>query len=380
MKFTKSLIATGVLAAASTASAKTTMSFSSEAFYQQKTWTEDEPDTDEDPATGLSALDGDQKVAQGFLVDNTFLGFSSEWAGFKTNVSFFMDKDGFNVETINAVTSHLGGKLELTLGLQDDMVGGMVEFGQRAETEDRSYMSGVSAKYNVGAGNVTLLTGRSHPVPGIFPGPWSAMNDGEVNDYYYDIDLNPNVDGLQGAESDDSAKFLAGPFFGLVYDANYGALDLIVSYHTRSTGEYKLTGAEEAYLDATRTWMTLGANYNLGSTDVGFEYSSDTLGKATDADEDTVTNTMVLKVSHAAGMWVPSFSYATLEATTDKAVLKGTAMELDVAYTAGKGHEWFFAYNATNTEGEFDGEKVDGSDYGDTSIYLGARFGGDAEL
>ena len=371
MKFTKSLIATGVLAAASTASAKTTMSFSSEAFYQQKTF-------DAEPA-GLDGFDGDQKVAQGITVDNTFLGFSSDWAGFKTNVSFFMDKDGFNVETINAVTSHLGGKLELTLGLQDDMVGGMVEFGQRAETEDRSYMSGVSAKYDLGAGNVTLLTGGSYPVPGIFPGPWSALNADTVNDYYYDLDLDPTTEGLEFEESDLTAKFFAGPFFGLVYDANYGALDLIVSYHTRSTGEYKAPGAEKAFLDATRTWMTLGANYNLGSTDVGFEYSSDTLGKATDVGEDTVTNTMVLKVSHAAGMWVPSFSYATLESTTDKLVTSGTAMELDVAYTAGKGHEWFFAYNANTLKTENDGTAV-GDEYKDSSIYLGARFGGDAEL
>ena len=363
MKFTKSLIATGVLAAASTASAKTTMSFSSEAFYQQKTF--------EDELEDFATLDGDQKVAQGFLVDNTFLGFSSEWAGFKTNFSFFMDKDGFNVETINAVTSHLGGKLELTLGLQDDMVCGMVEFGQRAETEDRSYMSGVSAKYNVGAGNVTLLTGGSHPVPGIFPGPWSALNDGEVNDYYYDL------------ESDDSAKFLAGPFLGLVYDANYGALDLLVSYHTRSTGEYvSAADGETVLLDASRSWMTLGANYNLGSTDVGFEYSSDTLGKATDEGEDTVTDTMVLKVSHAAGMWVPSVSLATLESKTDKDVFSGTAMELDVAYTAGKGHEWFFAINQFTTKNKQVAANGDEtvSSTNQHSIYLGARFGGDAEL
>ena len=361
MKFTKSLIATSVLAAAATASAKTTMTIDGEAFYQTSTL------KSENDAFAISNIDGDVDTASGLKVEGTFLSFDSEWEGFNTYVELMpVAGMGVGVSQLNVTTSHMGGKLDVKFGLQSDMIGGMHDFGILYANSDGDFTEAISATYKLAQGNVSLLLGNT---PDAYYYGQFANAGGVV---IADDEGNPVPYNMEEA---DTAKWMAaGPFMGLVYDATYGALDVLASYHSRTVPEYKTTVVELE--SASQTWMALGLGYTMGKTVAGFDYTTETQGATVEGDDDTVITGMLLKVSHDLGMVVPTFSYMTSNKVTGDADTATTMMELDVTYNAGKDYDWFFAYQTSTVDQLTDGAGNDVEDDAltTTSMMLGATF------
>ena len=352
MKFKNSLIATSVLAAAATASAKTTMNASGEAFYQTKTFEKDmRPD-----------FDDDQKTASGVAVSGVYVGFDTQWDGFSTTTEFFAAKDEgmrvplVGVEKLSATTSYMGGALGLTIGLQEDMTGGLVDYseldnnGLRSSNvrQERFVTEGFRLDYNYNKNKVSLFVGST-------PDELYYAKFGEVT------------------EDDSTSKFLGGtPYMGFGYHGQFSGLEVLATYHMRSTGDYTVAGAD-LIEDASQSIMTLGLGYEMGMTSVGFDYSSRVDGKTTEAGEDNTTTSMQLKASHTVGAWVPTLSYMTSTVKSGDAEATSTGMNLDVAYTAGKGHELFFAYDSMDPNTDVDEDAA-------TTMYLGVRFDGSMGL
>lgn len=356
MKFTKSLIATSVMAAAATASAKTTMSVDGEAFYQQTTYEND-----------VLPFDDDQKVGKGFTLDSLDLGFTSQWDGFSTHLGLDAvggtqnseavgntDELTFEVEYFNATVPFMANKLAVTIGRQADGTGGNIGYGALGDALDNS-MDGVSARYDLGKGAVTVLGGASN--------------------YTVDFD-NDSDEATPGLDSRNYSKFMASPYFGFGYDASYGAVDVLFQYATRSSGEYK-AGDAVIMEDVTQTWMALGLGYTMGATSVGFDYLTMGQTKTLEAGEDTEITEMALEVSHKAGMITPTFSYAQTTTTMGDAEATDNRMGLEVTYGAGNGFDWFFSYDQVTTETK-DSDPSDKAT--ESTIKLGAYVDVSAEI
>ena len=356
MKFTKSLIATSVMAAAATASAKTTMTIDGEAFFKQTTF-ENEPDAN------LANIDDDQKVGKGFTLDSVDVSFDSQWDGFSTQLgldafSMGVDEAVFAVEYFNATTAVMGGKLELTIGRQADMTGGNIGYGALGDDTLDNSMDGISAKYNLGQGSVTVMTGASA--------------------YNLDVELDLDADNINETTLDtrDLSKFMSSPFMGLGYEANYGAIDVLFTYHMRSTGEYK-AGGNVILEDIKQTWMALGLGYTMGATTIGFDYLTYGQTAAADGGDDTTVTEMALEAAHNAGMWTRTFTYAATTTKTGDVESTDTRIGLDVDYAVAKEFSWFGSYDSVTTETK-DSDPSDKAT--DTSIMLGARWDATAAL
>lgn len=374
MKFTKSLIASGVLAAASTASAKTTLDYEGRFFFQQNTYKVDQ---------WPGVVDGDQKSAQGFKSDWLFLGLTTEWSGFTTNFSLSTDDTdgvgggGVHVETAYVSKAYLGDKLTLSLGRQYTNMGGILINQYTTDNVTTgaaafnlfSTFDGAVADYNFGMGSVALIAGSS---PEVFAQTVSIDTDG---------DGTADIEGDEKSLS--SASFMASPFIGLVVNGDFGPATAKLSYHSRSTGDYKLDDADTSYLNKEFAWLAFGVGYEANNVAAVLEYLSNEENDKAAEVKSTTTETSV-KVAYTAGIYTPSLLYSMTENGTDADgddPEKFSTIDLTIKAQADEGMTWFLSYATTSYSD--DGDENDDTDAGDmdtSTIKLGVSFLGSEAL
>lgn len=366
MKFTKSLIASGVLAAATTASAKTTMDFEGRTFFQQTTFEVDKL------ALGNSDVTGDQKTAQGVKTDWLYLGLTTEWSGFSTHFALASeDSQNVGIEQLYVSKAYMADKLTLNIGRQYSNMGGILRNQYTTDNTTTGIANsnlfntfdGVVATYDFGMGTAAFMTGSA---------PEKLYTSVESTDENGAKVVTP-------LESKDSVKFLGTPFIGLVFTGDFGPANAKLSYHTRSTGEYEGTTG----LDLTYTWIAFGLGYEANNVSAVFDYISNSAKDNSDGGDTGTSVDTNIKVAYTAGMYTPSLTYVMNTANgggdNDEDV-KTSIMDLGVTVQADEGMSWFLSYAAKTVTDDGDDNDDNDKDNDETTIKVGVKFLGSTEI